>query len=148
MLNVWWVRCTVSTWQHLQSLQSPIIFSCYYRQLEGSGPGGSETVCSAALHRCSEWLTHHCGGEKNSSELRTTFFFSNWTVLNRLDAISGNGLRSVTQTERSNGSDHTHRYTHLHTTINMYTHIVFESRSISLCKYKCITFQILQHKCW
>lgn len=27
----------------------------------------------------------------------------------------------------------------------MYTYIVFESCSISLCKYKCITFQILQH---
>ncbi len=27
----------------------------------------------------------------------------------------------------------------------MYTYIVFESCSISLCKYKCITFQISQH---
>lgn len=124
-------------------------------------PGGREPVCSAALHRCFEWLTHRFwGGKKTKKNSSESMLLSSF--LSELDCTVRTGCHqwkwsSVSDSNRTviwlwsaRAHTHTHtlRYTNLHTTIHMYTDIVFESRSISLCKYKCITFQILQHKCW
>lgn len=137
-------QCAVSTSHHLQSLQPPIISLCYHRQLSGTSQWLASLFSSPCIAPPSDWVTVW---GKHSSEHHATFFFSSWTVLNRLDSISGNQwLRQNDQVTRT----HTHRlkYTHLHTIIHMYTCIVFDSCLIRLCKYKCITFQILQHKCW
>lgn len=95
----------------------PMISSCGHRQA-GRDSRWPVSLCSAALHRGTTV------GQKLIRAPRLFFFFSSWTVLNRLGAISGNGLRSVTQTEWSGGSGpHTLKYTHLHTIIhNVHTH--------------------------
>lgn len=129
------------TSHRLQSVQS-LIISCSH--WVSWWPVYSLLPCVASLER----PRRHGGAKQKrnhqSSMLLSSFliglYWTDWMLSMKM--VFGQWLND----QSALISTHSHKHTYIR--LYICTHIVFESRSISLCKYKCITFQILQYKCW
>lgn len=92
----------------------------------------TESLCGGNAHRSSSPLSPFLAGLCSKQTGRYCISRNQWLW------SCGSGQHIHTHT--------TYNYTYNYT-YSMYTCIVFKSCLISLCKYKCITFQILHHKC-